>query len=221
MKKIEHIDLSVKVFETLKLMILDGQLKPGQKLVQEKIAEQLGVSRMPLHRAFQMLESELLAEQKPRRGFYVTVYDEKETSEAFECREVLEGLAARTLASQKNHKAIADKLYTIFKEYIGVETIDEHKYRISDRVFHTTLMELNENSVLKKLNKTGHFLIHSFKSGLIRSPKDTLQEHLEIIQFIKEGKAIEAEASIKSHVRKSIETYKFKKEEISEKVKRP
>ncbi|MBP6385987.1 MAG: GntR family transcriptional regulator [Pseudarcicella sp.] len=219
MKKIEHIDLSVKVFESLKQMILEGQYKPGQKLVQEKIAEQLGVSRMPLHRAFQMLESELMAEQKPRRGFYVAVHDEKIIAEAFEVREVLEGLAARTLALQKNHKTIGDKLFNIFKEYIDVENINEAKYRNSDRVFHTTLMELIDNSVLKKLNKTGHFLIHSFKSGLVRSPQETLQEHLEIIQFIKDGKASEAEASIKNHVRKSIETYKVKQEETQEAVK--
>jgi len=74
-------------------MILAGELKPGEKLPQEKIAEQLGVSRMPLHKAFVMLEDEFLVESIPRRGIFIRKPDIQEIIDAFECREGLEGIA--------------------------------------------------------------------------------------------------------------------------------
>ena len=50
-------DLSSEVYRRLKEMILANELKPGEKLIQEQIARMFGVSRMPLHQAFQMLEN--------------------------------------------------------------------------------------------------------------------------------------------------------------------
>ena len=59
---IEHSDLSLPVYEKLKEMILNYELKPGEKLLQEKLAKQLGVSRTPLLKAMQMLEYDFLVE---------------------------------------------------------------------------------------------------------------------------------------------------------------
>jgi len=67
----EHVELVDRLYLTVKQMILDQQLVPGQKLVQEKLATELGVSRSPLLKALQRLESELLVESFPRRGMYV------------------------------------------------------------------------------------------------------------------------------------------------------
>ncbi len=71
MAKIEHVDLSLRVYDSLKGMILSGKLVPGQKIVQMKLAEEIGVSRTPLLKALQMLEHELLVESIPRRGMFV------------------------------------------------------------------------------------------------------------------------------------------------------
>ncbi|MEO0733057.1 MAG: GntR family transcriptional regulator, partial [Bacteroidota bacterium] len=68
----EHVELGERVYLAVKKMILDQELKPGQKLVQEKLAERLGVSRSPLLKALQRFEAELLVTSIPRRGMLVT-----------------------------------------------------------------------------------------------------------------------------------------------------
>ena len=70
--EIQHQDLSYEIYKQLKSMILVNDFEPGAKLKQEHIATMFGVSRMPLHRAFQMLENEMLIESVPRRGYFVT-----------------------------------------------------------------------------------------------------------------------------------------------------
>ncbi len=209
---ITHTDLSQKVYEILKAKILAGELKPGEKLTQQKIAEYLAVSRMPLHRAFQMLEDDLLIEQKPRRGFYVREYEPGEILDAFEIRELLEGLAVRKLAQHTAHREIAQKLMKAFEPFIDSGEINAEEYRKNDRLFHLQIMELTDNAILQKLHRIGHFLLHSFKPGLIRTPEETLPEHLDIIRGIEEGDAAGAEKAMTNHINQSIKV--FKKENL-------
>ena len=75
---IEYTDLSQPIYKRLKEMIRNGELKQGEKIVQEKIAEELGVSRTPLMKALLALENEYLVESIPRRGMYLRVLDYKE-----------------------------------------------------------------------------------------------------------------------------------------------
>jgi len=63
--EIQHQDLSYEIYKQMKSMILANELEAGAKLKQEHIAAMFGVSRMPLHRTFQMLENEMLVFQLP------------------------------------------------------------------------------------------------------------------------------------------------------------
>ena len=67
-KTIEYYDLSLQAYKRIKDMIINDELRGGEKIIQEKLAVELGVSRMPLHKAFQMLENELLVESLPQIG---------------------------------------------------------------------------------------------------------------------------------------------------------
>lgn len=203
-----HTDLSQKVYETLRAKILNDELKSGEKLTQQKIAQYLAVSRMPLHRAFQMLEADLLVEQKPRRGFYVRTFDQHEIVEAFELRELLEGLAVRKLARHAAHVDISKKLFKCFELFIKIKKINPEEYRKQDQHFHLQIVELTDNAILQKMNKIGLFLLHSFKSGLVRTPTETLPEHLEIIRCIKNGDDIGAEKAMRNHIAQSIKVLK-------------
>ncbi|MGR3809743.1 GntR family transcriptional regulator [Jiulongibacter sp. NS-SX5] len=204
--KINYKDLSIQAYEVLREEIITGKLAPGEKLIQEKLAERLGLSRMPLHRAFQMLQDEMLVEAKPRRGFYVREQSKKSLLDAFLCREVLDGLAARTLAQNSSHKSIAKDLKKIFQAFLEQKDINEKAYRKADEVFHNTLVELSENQMLIRMNNMGQFLRQSYVFGLVRPPQETLTEHLAIIQAIEDGNTERAEQEIKNHARKSIET---------------
>ena len=91
----EYENLDYKAYQVLKGMIIDRQLLPGQKIPQEKLALDLGISRTPLINALKFLENEKLIQAKPRRGYFVRLFTQKEMIYIFELREVLEGLTTR------------------------------------------------------------------------------------------------------------------------------
>lgn len=200
--EIQHHDLSYEVYNRLKTMILAKEFQPGEKLKQEQIALMLGVSRMPLHKAFQMLENEMLVENLPRRGFYVTKIDNKQLIDAFECREALEGVAARRAALVVTKQDIT-YLKSLFKPFTSNKNIDVKKYVLADQEFHNVILKLSGNAVLKRFEILSNITLHTYRGGLIRQPKDTLPEHLGIINALEKGDSELAEQLIREHSKKT------------------
>src|SRR5690606_33273111 len=92
--------LSQSVTEKLRDWVLQGILKPGERLEEIPLAEKLGVSRTPVRAALATLGSEALLEHQPKRGYTVRVYKRDEILGAYEVRAVLEGLACRKAAQK-------------------------------------------------------------------------------------------------------------------------
>lgn len=83
---------------SLRKLISDGHLKPGEKLGEVQVAAMLGVSRTPVRLAFRTLEQEGLLEKSGKQGFVVRAFSREDVICGLEIRGVLEGLAARRLA---------------------------------------------------------------------------------------------------------------------------
>jgi DNA-binding GntR family transcriptional regulator len=203
MAKIEHIDLSLRVYDSLKSMILSGKLVPGQKIVQMKLAEEIGVSRTPLLKALQTLEHELLVESIPRRGMFVKAMKPEELIDAFECREGLEGVAARLTAEKITDQQMR-KLKGLFLPFKGHEQdIALKEYMQADQQFHKLLIQFSQNKVLSRIEMLGNINIICYNQGLIRPPQETLPEHFAMIDAIEKRDAESAEKYAKAHLRKS------------------
>ncbi len=201
--EIEYKDLSFEVYKRLKSMILSRELAPGEQLKQEQVAAMLGVSRMPLHKAFQMLENEMLVENLPRRGYFVKNLDLTEILDAFECREAIEGVAARRAAENATPEQV-EYLYSLFAPFTGnPENADLEKYEEADFLFHKAILNLSGNKVLQKMEMFGNIIIKTYQRGLIRGPKDTFREHLDIIDAIAKGDGEAAESLLRKHFRQS------------------
>jgi DNA-binding GntR family transcriptional regulator len=84
--KTVYDDLGTKVYEILKEMIVKGELKPGQKLIQENLAEILGVSRTPLLQALSKLSKDHYIITVPRRGSFVKEFSNQENLDIFDIR---------------------------------------------------------------------------------------------------------------------------------------
>ena len=122
----EHENLDQKAYQILKSMIIERQLLPGDKIPQEKLAEDLGISRTPLINALKFLEHEKLVQSIPRRGFFVRLFDKTEMISIFELREVLEGLAARR-ACPEHHRSGNRQLKGFFRQFDGIRNITDLK----------------------------------------------------------------------------------------------
>jgi DNA-binding GntR family transcriptional regulator len=80
----------------LREAIVTGELRPGERVVQEDVAERIGVSLAPVREALLVLEQEGQMTYRPRRGYFVTELNTKDLEEIYALRQVLEGMAARS-----------------------------------------------------------------------------------------------------------------------------
>ena len=193
-----------KVHLKLKKMILNGELKPGEKLYQEKIAEKLGVSRTPLVKAFQILEQEMILESIPRRGMIVKSVNIFDLLNAFECRQGIETTAVRMVTTKITVKEFRE-LYTLFEPFFNSKRIDKTTYMKADIDFHFRLVQLTNNNYLIKMNSIANVFNDTYKDGLVREPEETLPEHMKILSAIETRDNCLAEEYMRNHIRKSIE----------------
>ncbi len=203
---IQYTELSIQVYQVIKNKILNNELKPGDKIPQEAIANELGISRMPLHKAFQMLENEMLVESIPRRGVFVKAMNDAEIIDAFACREGLEGIAARLTAENRTDEQFETlkALFTPFENRLAAE--HAAAYQAADQKFHHLIIEYSQNKILPRIEFLGNIHIICYNRGLIRPPHETWKEHMDIINAIERQNGKQAEYYVKDHLRKSRET---------------
>lgn len=197
-----HTDLASLVYERVKNLILSNELSPGQKIVQEELASQLGVSRTPLTKALQRLEAEFLVESIPRRGMFVKEISAEELIDSFECREALEGVSARRAATRITDAEIAE-LHALFTPFQGQGAqIHPAQYVDADIQFHKQINEISGNRIIARLEILGN--VHRITVLHIkRLPEDTLEEHLAIIEALERRDADDAEQLMRDHLRRT------------------
>ena len=204
----EHENLDQKAYSILKNLIIERKLLPGQKIPQEKLARDLGISRTPLISALKFLEQEKLVESVPRRGFFVRLFSKEEMVYIFELREVLEGLAARRAAARITDSQIK-KLTSFFQPFADQKNISNYKgYASEDRRFHNFVINIGAKEFLKSILQTYNFITASYQylstEGLVRPPNETIEEHLAVIKAISERNPEAAEILMRRHLRKTI-----------------
>ncbi|MEX0883712.1 MAG: GntR family transcriptional regulator [Cyclobacteriaceae bacterium] len=209
---LKNDELGIQAYRELRKMIISGRLTPGQKIIQEKLAAQMGISRTPLRVALHMLEAENLIEPKNKTGYKIKNIDNKEILEIFDCRIALESTAAAILAKNIQEKD-AQKLRGFFLPFEKKDREDFEGYKKADTQFHDFIVEKCGNKYLYKLFKQGNLITYIERIGLIRPPEYTLQDHLDIIDAILDHDPDAAENAMKSHLVKS-------KDVIREKMKK-
>ena len=211
----EHENLDQKVYLIIKEMITNRKLLPGDKIPQEKLAHELGISRTPLVSALKYMEKEKLVEAKPRRGFFVRLFTVQEMVSIFELREVLEGLAARRAAICITDNQIK-KLNGFFKQFsLPIDVTQYKAYAREDRQFHSYVTDIGSKEFLKSILQTYNIISFSYQvissEGLVRPPDETIHEHLALIDAICSRAPDDAEAFMRQHF---IRTIRFLKKEI-------
>jgi len=186
--------LSEQVYKSLKKSILNGDLKPGQKLSQDWLAKQMKVSRMPIREAIERLRTEGLVESIPYKESKVINFTYKDIEEMYSVRGLLEVYSAR-LATSKIREKDLKALKIINKEMKGV--LDKEKYKqlpILNKKFHLTIYNRSGN---RRLYKTIKNLWDSFPKDFFwnfpERAKNSIIDHEKIINAIesKNGKLME------------------------------
>ena len=196
--QLESVTETVK--QRLRQMILEGDLEPGSKILQDQIAEELGVSKTPILKALHVLETENLVESIPRRGFFVREFTIAEIADVFAVREVVEGVAAEEAASFMGDEDI-QRLAMMFAPFHPPLNEEETKaYRAADQDFHNLIVSACRNEFVQQINSMVNVLPISYRPGLLRSPAETLPEHQEMVRAIRERDPVRARRVAMDHL---------------------
>lgn len=206
--KVETADLVEKVYSTIKEMILKGELVPGQKLVQEDMAAQLGVSRTPILSAFSKLEKEWLVKSIPRRGFYIYEMSPEEKLNLFDIRLRLESLGAfkaAELGSEEEKRKLASMVGSLSKEDFQEDptAFNEHDYE-----FHRQIMAMSRNPMLSTMISSYNIVSLSNQDDTSIDYEKSIDGHKKISEAIIEGNPGKAEKLMKEHIQKGLNRIK-------------
>jgi DNA-binding GntR family transcriptional regulator len=189
-----------KICEVLKGWILDGTLKPGERIVELTLARKLDVSRAPLREALWLLQRQGLVHIRAHHGAQVTQLSEQDIREIFEIRETLETRAALKIHARRDSHIAGILKNALAELEASCRARDIPAFSAADLKFHQTLWELAGNRHLQEILQDlstrffGYELIRDLPhAGKFRFDL-MADEHREMVRLILEGTGREIEA---------------------------
>lgn len=194
--------LSTQIYETLRRRIIVGEIPQGARLAEQRIAEELAVSRVPLREAIPQLEVDGFVASLPRRGSVVTRWDTRLVHDLFDTRLALEPAAARRAASRVREGGSIDELERIQAESeLELAAGDELGVADANTRYHQALVDTAENALLSGLMRaTSGRMSWLFYLTRQRDSSIACAEHREITATIRSGNERLAEAVVYAHI---------------------
>jgi DNA-binding GntR family transcriptional regulator len=189
--------------DALRTALINGDLAPGQRLVEAELAESFNVSRASLRAALINRAAEGLVERIPNRGARVRIVSVDEAVAITECRMVLEGLCAAKAAERVTDEQIAVLTELGGQMQRAVGSGDPMKYSTLNRELHRLVREYAEQPVASRLldQLNGQLVRHQFRLALRAGrPQVSLCEHLAMIEAIAHRNPAAAEAAARAHL---------------------
>ncbi len=201
MAVISRTVLREQVKDVLLQRIVSGELEPGERLVETRIAQELGTSQAPVREALRDLELLRLVESEPFRGSRVRVFDEEEMIEVYPVRAALEELAGRLAAEKLGGDVSA--LEVEFEAMKNAVKRDDTKALVQhDIAFHRLIVEAAGNSVLeqcwKSLGVESRITISLY--GTYMDPTQAAERHVKLIDAIRAQNPSAAAREARKHV---------------------
>lgn len=195
---------ALQLRDALEDEIVNGILKPGDRLDEAALAERFKVSRTPIREAFKYLVGSGLVETLPNRGTYVATIGLPQLIEMFEVMAELEGMCAR-LAARRITDAQSKELRSLFD---GCERAKERgdpdAYYYENERFHDCIYKASHNGFLAQQARQLQMRLKPYRRLQLRvrnRASTSLAEHRTIVDAILSGDESAAEVRIKNHVR--------------------
>jgi DNA-binding GntR family transcriptional regulator len=204
LKQINILPIRERVASELRNAIFSGSFVPGQELGQDFLAEKLGVSRMPVREALQILANEGLIELRVNRGAIVKEVTTTSIQEHFEIRILLECEAVARACKRIIDFAELDFIHE--EQRKAIESMDVEKANMCNQALHMYIWEHSGNSKLKNILVQ---LWNGLSIGTVVRPVDHMKlsfnEHAQIIQALKNHDEAAARTIMKAHLERSME----------------
>jgi DNA-binding GntR family transcriptional regulator len=207
---IQRIDLQDQVYETVKARVLNGELGPNTRLPLQALADELVVSRSPVHHALTRLVTQGLVDVDSR-GYRVRPVTVKRITEAHGVRCALELYAAEQTVGRLANDELEGLRIRLDRTVACVENlefVDKHEYMLANKEFHEYIVDLGRNETLSDAYRT--LSVHELMervlfSGPTRTAGDSTEEHRAIVAAYEAGDLEAARAAIKANVETGVQ----------------
>jgi DNA-binding GntR family transcriptional regulator len=196
--------LTEQVYEHLSDLIIEGKLKPGEKLIETDLCHQFKISRSPIRECLRILESEGLVTITPRRGTYVRELTRKDIEEFFPVRASLESLAVKIAIPHIGEKEIGMLNDLTLQMEKALEDKNLRSFVPLNFSFHSMIIKNSRNQVLEKTLKTlGKGFWLRMASMYYQSPlglKVSNDMHRQIVQALAKRDVGTAQRLLEEHI---------------------
>lgn len=203
--------LSAKIADHLRDQIVRGDIGLGASLAEERLAEQLEVSRTPVREAFSRLEFEGLVSVIPQKGTFVFMPNEKDVRELCDFRYTLEVRAA-TLALSHDPQGLHTQMSNAFQTMrVACETKDMSLYAQADSDFHNAFVEGCDNNYIRQAFSIGSGRVAALRVHLAAfskgEPDRSFAEHEAMVALCAERDADGIQNILRAHIMRTQENY--------------
>ena len=193
------VNLNEQVYDELRRRVLAREDPPGGKISLHALADELGVSRSPVHHALTRLVSEGLLTVKPRRGYFVTPVTAEALAEGYDVRLALELLAAERSVGRLD-AAELEALATLSDA--TEDAISHEEWDSANAAFHEFQIDLAGNALLSRFYRdlSVNLMMQVLRGGRVEGHANLVTEHRRIVEAFRSGALGAAEAAIRGHI---------------------
>jgi DNA-binding GntR family transcriptional regulator len=195
--------------EGLRRAILGGELRPGERVPQEEIADRIGVSVVPLREALRVLEGEGQLTYRPRRGYFVTELHADDLAEIYGLRKGLEAQAARQVLPELDEAAFASMEAAAAECAAAGEAGDIANELAANRRFHFALLTHPDHPHLLRLIRLLWDSTEAYRALYYNSPRERAaadEAHERIIAAARAGDADTLVTELDAHRDRALAT---------------
>lgn len=196
-------NLAEQVHEAIVSEIAEGKLKPGERIIQEQIAQELGVSRQPVQQALMLLRKQGVLRDAPGRGLIVAPLDLDYVRNMYDIRAVMEGLAFRKAAERNAARAAKEGPALLQRGRKAVASGSVAALIEADLKFHDFIYELSENPLIAPaMEAQWTYTQRVMGAVLVRDtkPRDIWDQHEAMLALVSGGEAAKVEKLARQHI---------------------
>jgi DNA-binding GntR family transcriptional regulator len=202
------VPLRETVYEAILELIITGELKPGQHLVEKELAELLGVSRQPVREALQWLKKDEWVDLRPGYGAFVHSPTPEEADQLLSVRTLLEAESARLAALNSTKEGVAELKQTYKRGVQALKADDVEEVVAANADLHAQITEMSGNKILKEIAAQVDRRVRWYHTPVAKSRgKKSWDEHSALIDAIAKHEADRAARLMREHTEHTRETY--------------
>jgi len=193
------VNLNERVYDELRMRILTRQEPSGAKLSLHALADELGVSRSPVHHALTRLVSDGLLTVRPRRGYYVSPVTALAVAEGYDVR-----LALELVAAERTVGRIDPRRLEHFAELLDATdaAISHEEWDAANAAFHEFQIDLAGNALLSRFYRelSVNLMMQVIRGGHVEGHANLVTEHRRIVESFAAGDLASAQRAIREHI---------------------